>query len=106
MDLRHRPLGHAPEGETEHRSLPCHDVSRIDFDVASAAHRHDPPSISDHLQIVAKIYVRQHLDDDIDPRSVRYVANLLLIIDRSVIDRMMSTLSLYQLQAFVGSSRG
>src|SRR5208337_2664976 len=101
--LRCISLSHTPEKKTEHGCLACHDLSRIDFDVSSTPDHNYSPAMGKHSQIVSKVYVRQHLDDHIDPASVRYVENQLLIIRRAVVDRLMRTLFLHQLQAFVTS---
>src|SRR5579884_3265966 len=87
------------------RPISAHGIPWIDLDAAAAPDHHDAAIASQNREVLAQVYIGQHLKDHIHASPVRQLFKLAEVVSCAVIQNMMRSLLHHQISAAI-SARG
>ena len=90
---------------SEDRCVANHQISRVDFSRTPTANDNDATSLCQNLEIFPEIYVRQHLDENVDAVTVRQCHHLIQMAQTPVVQSRVSAVLGYERPSPIGSCR-
>src|SRR5437016_8249111 len=105
VDARELGRRGVEEGHADDRGVLVHGAAGIDRDRAAVADDDDAAVQGDDVQVLGEVHVRQHLQHDVDALAAGQPQQLVEIIRRGVIERVVGALLEHQAPA-LGRPRG